>query len=61
MMAPGFLLAVGQGLVRTRAFSVESFNGFPQTNPSCFEGVPLGNKEFVFDVSLDAARNVAEP
>ena len=41
-------------------FSVKSFDGFFQEDPGYFERIPLGDKEFVFDVSFDAARNVAE-
>ena len=41
-------------------FSVEAFECLSQTNPSYFKGVPLSDQKFVFDVSLNAAHNVAE-
>ena len=37
-----------------------SFDGFSQADPGYLKGVPLGNEEFVFDVSFDATRDVAE-
>ena len=55
-----FLLMTSGSLVRFSVFSVETFEGYSQINPSYFKGVPLGDQKFVFDVSLDAARNVAE-
>ena len=54
------LLVASRSLVCVRVFSVESFDSFFQEDPSYFEGVPLGDKKFVFDVSLDATRNVAK-
>ena len=44
----------------TSFFSIESFEGFFQKYPRYFEGVPLGHQKFVFDVSCQTARNVAE-
>ena len=44
----------------TRFFSIESFEGFFQKYPHYFEGVPLGYQKFVFDVSCQATRDVAE-
>ena len=44
----------------THFFSIESFKGFFQEYPRYFEGVPLGYKEFVFDVSHDTTRDMAE-
>ena len=32
----------------------------PQVDPSYFKGVPLSDQKFVFDVSFDAAHNVAK-
>jgi hypothetical protein len=40
--------------------SVESFESFFQEYPRYFEGIPLGHEEFVFDISFDAAHNVAK-
>ena len=56
--APVFLLVVCGGL--TSFFSVKSFDGFFQEYPCYFEGIPLSHKEFVFDVSCYAARDMAE-
>ena len=56
--APVFLLAARRSL--TGFFSIESFEGFFQKYPRYFEGVPLGYKEFVFDVSCQTTRNMAE-
>ena len=53
-----FLLATCGGL--TSLFSIESFEGFFQTYPRYFEGIPLGYKELVFDISFDATRDVAK-
>ena len=53
-----FLLATCGSL--TSFFSIESFEGFFQKYPRYFEGVPLGYQKFVFDVSCQATRNVAE-
>ena len=55
-----FLLATSGGLVWFGVSSVETFECFFKIDPGYFEGVPLGDQEFVFDVSLDAARDVAE-
>ena len=57
-MAPVFLLVTCGSL--TSFFSIESFEGFFQKYPRYFEGVPLGYQKFVFDVSCQTARNVAE-
>ena len=54
-----FLLPTSGSLVRL--FSVESFECFLQEDPRYFEGVPLGYKEFVFDVPFHTTGNVAEP
>ena len=55
-----FLLATRGTLIGFGIFSIEAFECPSQVNPSYFEGVPLSNQEFVFDVPFDAARNVAE-
>ena len=55
-----FLLATSRRLVRVEVFSVKSFDGFFQEDPGYLERVPLGDEQFVFDGSFDAARNVAE-
>ena len=47
-------------LARFGVFSVEAFEGFSQSNPSYFEGVPLGDQEFVFDISLNTTHDVAK-
>ena len=47
-------------MVRFGILSVETFECSPQVNPSYFEGIPLSDQEFVFDVPLNATRNVAE-
>ena len=44
----------------TGFFSIKSFEGFFQKYPRYFEGVPRGYQKFVFDVSCQATRNVAE-
>ena len=41
-------------------FSIESLEGFFQKYPRYFEGVPLGYKEFMFDVSCYTTRDMAE-
>ena len=41
-------------------FSIKSFEGFFQKYPRYFEGVPLGYQKFVFDVSCQTTRNVAQ-
>ena len=53
-----FLLAACGGL--TSFLSIESFQGFFQEYPRYFEGVPLGDQEFVFGVSGYTARDMAE-
>ena len=53
------LLACG-GLVGFGILSIEAFDCSSQVNPSYLEGVPLSDKEFVFDVPFDATRNVAK-
>ena len=52
-----FLLACG-GL--SNLFSAKALASFFQKYPRYFEGVPLGYKEFVFNISFDAAHNVAK-
>ena len=44
----------------TSFFSVKSFKGFFQKYPRYFEGVPLGYKQFVFDVPCYATHDMAE-
>ena len=44
----------------TGFFPIESFESFFQKYPRYFKGVPLGYQKFVFDVSCQTARNVAE-
>ena len=56
--APVFLLVTCRRLIGF--FSIESFEGFFQEYPSYFEGVPLGYKKFVFDVSCYTTCNMAE-
>ena len=53
-----FLLATGGGL--SYFFSVESFDRCFQKYPRYFKGVPLGYKEFVFNIPDYAAGDVAE-
>ena len=58
--APAFLLVTCGGLIQFGTFPVKAFECFSQVNPSYFKGVPLSNQKFMFNVSLDATRNVAE-
>ena len=58
--APVFLLAACGSLVGFGILSVEAFECSSQVNPSYFEGVPLSNQKFMFDVPFDATRNVAK-
>ena len=44
----------------TRFFSIESFEGFFQKYPRYFEGVPLGYKKLVLDISCQATHDMAE-
>ena len=57
---PAFLLMTGGSLIWLGAFSVEAFECSFQVDPSYFKGIPLSDQKFVFDVPLDATRNVAE-
>ena len=54
------LLLIHRDLVGFGIFSLEAFDCSSQVDPSYFEGVPLSDQEFVFDVPFNAARNVAE-
>ena len=54
------LLVACRGLIRIGVFSVESFERFLQEDPCYFKGIPLGDEEFMFDISFHAARDVAE-
>ena len=60
LVTPVFLLATGGGLAWSGVFLIEAFECFSQTDPSCLKGVPLSDQQFVFNVSLDAAHDVAE-
>ena len=55
-----FLLAACGSLVRFSILPIEAFECSSQVDPSYFEGVPLSDQEFVFDVPFNATRNVAE-
>jgi hypothetical protein len=57
-VAPAFLLATCRSL--TGFFSIKSFEGLFQEYPRYFEGVPLSYQKFVFDVSCQATRDMAE-
>ena len=41
-------------------FSFESFKGFFKEDPSYLQGIPPSDQKFVFGISFNAARNVAE-
>ena len=60
LVTPVFLLTTSGGLAWFGVLSIEAFECFSQIDPGYLEGIPLGDQEFVFDISLYSTRDVAE-